>query len=177
MTVTETNRVYVLGVDPGTTTGLALDVVQLADDRRSIGKFWSDQLGWHEAAAEVRRWLLEMSILRGQPGCRVLAVGEKFVINAKTHQRGQEYIRDATGMLGVLREHCGIHRVRLEQGQQASDVKSLVTDTVLRGLGLYERGSKHVNDAHRHAVAAAHKAGLLTARDLFDAATDGRHLA
>jgi hypothetical protein len=161
----ETDRTYVLGVDPGTTTGLALDLFMGGVPT----PFWSDELAWHQAAAEVRRWLKELRALRGQDGCDAVAVGEKFVINAKTHQRGQEYVADATGMLGVLRDAAFLEMVPLERGQQASDVMRLVNDAALRSFGLYAPGRVHVNDAHRHAVALAVKRGLVDSKALLKA--------
>jgi hypothetical protein len=160
----ELDRVYVLGVDPGTTTGLAVVLFEMG--RSAPHKFWQHELPWYEAAFEVRKWTRELGQLRKRPGCDALAVGEKFVINARTYQRGQDYVRDATGMLGVLRDAACMAKVPLEQGQQASDVKKLANDDLLRSLGLYTPGSKHANDAHRHVVALAVKRNLIDRRTL-----------
>lgn len=140
----------VLGVDPGTTTGLALALFRF--DGLPVG-VWSDQLPWDEASDAVAARLEDMR-RRVDAGSldRAVAVGERFTINAQTAQRGQAGAEDALGMLGVLRREARLTGVELAKLQQASTAKSLCKDQILRNLRLYAPGLVHVNDAYRHAV-------------------------
>lgn len=140
----------VLAVDPGTTTGLALATFSPVEFPQAI---WSAQLDWHDASDEVAHRLEQMRRnLDAGTVRRVVAVGERFVINAHTAQRGQQGAEDALGMLGVLKREARLTGVSLADLQSASTAKSLCKDRVLRNLRFYAPGLTHVNDAYRHAV-------------------------
>jgi hypothetical protein len=156
MTETKTEhggRTAVLGVDPGTTTGIALAVFSPIDFPMAI---WSDQLAWDDASDAVARQLERMrrQLDRGTIW-RAVAVGERFTVNAQTARRGQSGAEDAMQMLGVLRREARLTGVEQAKLQQASTAKSLVKDPILRNLKLYAPGLVHVNDAYRHVVAWA----------------------
>lgn len=157
----ETMRTYVLGVDPGTVTGMALAMFY-NDTLARPAAVWSDQLQWDEASDALALRLRELAALTAnQDGSAALAVGERFVVNAKTAQRGQGPAEDAMGMLGVLRREARLAGVQVAPLQKASDVMTLVQDQALKNLGLHSPSLVHCNDAYRHVVGCALKRRLL----------------
>src|SRR4051812_42668797 len=105
----ETYTTYILGVDPGATTGLALLRVNTPLEPLDLELFverpdavWSDELPWDAASDEIARRVKHLAHLKAA-GHRAVAVGERFMVNAKTAQRGQEYVEAAMFMLGVLK--------------------------------------------------------------------------
>lgn len=152
----------VLGVDPGTTTGLCLVEFTRAGPHLIV----ADQKDWSAACAVVEAMLSRM----GRETRRVVAACEKFVITSQTAQRGQQGAEDALGMNGHIRRVCEITGVEYAKTASSSDAKSTVTNAALRTLGLYPVGLKHAADAARHAVLFALKAGCLD-RQLLLAAT------
>jgi hypothetical protein len=162
----ETMRTYVLGVDPGTTTGMAIAMFY-NDTRAKPASIWSDELPWDQASDEVANRLRLMKVAQRQhPTLALAAVGEKFVVNAKTAERGQQGTEDALGMLGVLRREARLAGVMLAPQQTKSDVTDLVKNPVLKRLNLYVPGMVHVNDAFRHVVLCAVKRNLLDPKHL-----------
>jgi hypothetical protein len=156
--------VYVMGVDPGTTTGLALLALDVEDTGRPMAVSGA-QLSWQEAAEWVEKTLSKMRLaLDGGRAIRCVAVCELYAINANTAMRGQAGANDAMGMAGVLRRNCELTGVEMAPLQQASAAKSLVKDDGLRSMGLYAPGLGHVNDAYRHAVLLALKLKLMNPR-------------
>lgn len=150
---------YVFGVDPGTTTGLA--IAAFGPDRLTPPTaVWSRQLLWDEAANFVRLELEHLARMKDE-STAAIAVGEKFTINAKTAQRGQQGAEDALGMLGVLRRECYVAGIQLAKSQQAQPAKKLVTDDALRNLKFFAPGATHINDAYRHVVLLAVSEKLL----------------
>lgn len=150
-------KTYVLGVDPGTTTGLALAAFGV-DAPAAV---WSDQLPWDEASDELARRLEELRYIRDSEQGDAIAVGERFIINAKTAQKGQQGAEDAMGMLGVLRRECRLTGVELAPLQQASAAKNMVRDDALRSMHFYAPGVPHANDAYRHVVFLAVRMKLM----------------
>lgn len=163
MTETSPQYAYVLGVDPGTTTGLALARFDLQESGRPSA-VWGEQLLWSEAARQVELRLERMRQLldSGKAGSAAVAC-EKFTLNAQTAQRGQGPAEDALGMIGVIRRNCELTSVKLAKLEQASAAKNLVQDEVLKLCELYAPGLSHVNDAYRHAVLYAVKSGIMRA--------------
>jgi hypothetical protein len=151
----------VLGVDPGTTTGLAVIELDLSLQGRPR-VVWTDQLAWEEAARQVERRMQLLNMALSEGVCTRAAVApEKFTLNAQTAQRGQGPAEDAMGMLGVVRHYAAAYGVETGKMEQASAAKKLVGDDVLEGLRLYKKGQKHANDALRHAVLFAVKRGWM----------------
>lgn len=160
----EAKYVYVLGVDPGTTTGLAV----ARFDGDCLGKpeaVWSDQLPWQDACESAER-VLESFRKKLDTGeaVRAVAACEKYTINAQTAQRGQAGADDALGMIGVIRRNCHLTGVEFIKPEQASAAKNLVKDDILKRLGLYAPVMVHSNDAYRHAVLFAIKQKLMNLR-------------
>jgi hypothetical protein len=153
---------YALGVDPGTTTGMA--VVRFLEDALPE-PIWRDQLPWDDATDMVVKWLRRMHALSD----RTVAIGEKFTINANTAKRGQEGARDAMGMLGVLRRECRLSGVPMAPLQQRGDAEALVGDNALRNLKLYGPGEVHANDACRHVIFWALKNNVVSGRQILKA--------
>jgi hypothetical protein len=148
-------QALVLGCDPGTTTGLAVVKVGLGRQPKIMD---SAQLEWDAAAWAVRNWLKMMA----QSPHETLAACEKFMISAKTAQRGQGYVEDALGMVGVVRHYCTAHGVEMAPTESASAAERLVGDEAMRRLDVWQPGKKHANDAVRHAVLASVKRGWVT---------------
>jgi hypothetical protein len=164
MTETNTARyAYVLGIDPGTTTGLALARFD-AEERGRPHAVWGAQEAWDEAAASVETRLEGLRrLLDAGEASSVTAACERFTINAQTAQRGQGPAEDALGMVGVVRRNCLLTGVTFGPLEQASAAKRLIRDDVLRSNGLYAPGLTHVNDAYRHALLYAIKSKLMHA--------------
>lgn len=143
----------VLGVDPGATTGLCLVRLEGGSPPAAV---WRDQAPWHDAAERVRRFL---TTAEPHPCDKVVAV-ERFMVNAKTAQRGQQYIEDAIGMIGVCRLYAHGYAAPLVM-ESSSAAKKVVDDDALRALDLYASGRKHANDAARQAALYGVKRGLV----------------
>jgi hypothetical protein len=150
---------YALGVDPGTTTGLACVQFALKDNGRPVFT-WCDQLPWDEAGDRFENALPRLIRLRDH-GVPVAVAVERFTINAQTGQRGQKGADDAMGMIGVVRRYCAKNDLEMGKMQTASAAKALVGDDLLKRLDLHARGMKHANDAMRHAVHLAVSKGWM----------------
>lgn len=161
--MTEASKAYILGVDPGTTTGLAL--LALGANRGRPMAVSGGQLDWDQAASWVEKTLSKMrAALDAGEVLQVVAVCEMFAINANTAKRGQKGADDAMGMIGVVRRNCALTGVEYAGQQQASSAKSLVKDDVLKHMNLYAPALGHVNDAYRHAVTLALRRKLMDPR-------------
>lgn len=157
----EARYVCVLGVDPGTTTGLAVCRFDAADGGRPEAVFGAQQ-EWQTACQSVEH-LLE-GFRQDLDAGRIedaYAVREQYIINANTAQRGQQGADDALGMNGVVRRNAMLTRIKCPEPQQASAAKNLVQDGTLRRLNLFSPGLTHVNDAYRHALLFATKQKLM----------------
>ncbi len=150
---------YVLGVDPGTTTGLAVVKFYHIPGRPELG--WQDELPWDEAADKVRSTLAWLG--KGVDSRTILAVAacEEFTINSQTAQRGQSGAADSLGMNGVVRHYAHLNHIAYAKPESASSAKKTVSDPVLKALDLYAVGMKHASDAARHCVLHSIKAGWL----------------
>lgn len=166
--VSKQDYAYVLGVDPGTTTGLAVVRYNLANHGKPEA-VWSDQLPWDEAAGKLEVSLENLRRILDAGGAKSVACAcEKFTINAQTAQRGQSGAEDALGMIGVARRNCYLTGVEFIKPEQASAAKKLVNDAMLKRLKLYSPMMVHSNDAARHAVLYAIKRRLFNLRWLVD---------
>ena len=159
--MTETNA-YVLGVDPGTTTGLHLVLFRTSEGHPS--SVWHGQYSWHDACAEVDLRLRDLRTL--SIAANVAVAPEQFTLNAQSAQRGQQGADDALGMLGVVQHYAALHAVSLGPRETASAAKNLISDKVLRHYDIYHAGQKHSNDAARHAILLATKRGWMSGKTL-----------
>jgi hypothetical protein len=160
--MTETNA-YVLGVDPGTTTGL--HVVTFIGEEGTPRSVWQGQFGWHDACAEIDLRLRDMRHWSTRGG-RAAVAPEQFTLNSQSAQRGQQGADDALGMLGVVQHYAAMHDVSIGPRETASAAKNLISDNVLRHYDIYHKGQPHSNDAARHALLLATKRGWMSGKTL-----------
>lgn len=131
----------IIGVDPGKQTGLAYAFGPLfVEPRYSHGAL--DAPAW-----EAMKWVhaeLEKTHVD-------LVCCEGITITAKTAQKSQD-VKISLEQIGCLRYLCMLYGVDFRV-QPPSD-KSFGSDTKLRALGWWTKGTDHARDASRHIIAA-----------------------
>jgi hypothetical protein len=142
-------RTYILGVDPGRTTGIAALSI------------FDGELTHHsliQCSHDVPRWLVGHMLEACQPVDRLVLAIERFVVRRRAGQSSDaaagEITRDLIGHLGAVGDYRGA-AVYL---RAASEVKPWSTDKRLEAAGI--KGStamRHAADAARHALYAAVK--------------------
>jgi len=145
---------FVVGVDPGDSTGLAI----IRGD------------GFRPHFEQGPPSILDDFTVRFafllNPGYDVLVACERFVVTVDTAKHSAQPTAQQT--IGVVARLCRLNVWPLHL-QSPSDVKSLIPNALLRDLGLYLRGrdvdardANDVNDAQRHALAALayHRASM-----------------
>ena len=142
---------YIIAVDPGGTTGMALgrhheDEFKVVDARQ-FAPF--DFCCW----AEV--WL---STETGPVDEDIRVACERFTITERTLKVSRQY--DALEQIGVLRFLCQRYG-RTFEFQQPADVMRLFPDRWLKERGWYVPGQGHANDALRHLAYRAARLGLI----------------
>jgi hypothetical protein len=141
--VTPPLRTYIIGVDPGRTTGIA--ALSLFD-----GELTSHSL--IQCSHDVPRWLVGHMFDAAQPVDRLVLAVERFVVRARAGRSSDaaagEITRDLIGATVYLRS--------------ASDVKPWATDKRLEAAGITAPPAmRHSLDGARHALfAAVHDCGL-----------------
>jgi len=130
-------RTY-LGVDPGTTTGLAI--------LRTCGDGWiaaHDQIaGPHDASYWIRQHC---------EGQFIELIYETFYIGGRTLKAANKGVFDALHLVGWIAVECdGWIGTRLYP-QSPSEGKTIKT-APLKKMGLYNPQMRHANDAMRHIV-------------------------
>ena len=127
-----------LGVDPGTTTGLAV--------LRTTHNGWvaaHDQVrGIHDA----RDWI--RAFAEDQP-CTM--VYESFYLGARTLKASKSGVWDALNLVGWIAVECEDWLQCRVFAQSPAEGKT-VKDDVLKGMGLYNPSMVHGTDAMRHLV-------------------------
>jgi len=164
--------VIIIGVDPGSTTGLA--VLALVDDRYQclhveqiaagvfpdrLGVVVTDLLATGQLDAETQPALFGGgTVVTGVADGALLIATEAFVVRgraarSRTHQ-GSEHARRINGWLESVGKSNGGCRIST---RSASQVKKWATDRRLAAAGILEqtRGMGHARDAQRHALFAA----------------------
>lgn len=134
----------VLGVDPGKTTGWC---------EISVGaKTFAPAMGEQPLDDFLDEW---------EPARRIVAVAcEDFIVGPRTLRTSRERMWSLEG-IGYLRAACRQEGIEFVVQAPAS-VKPLITDAVLKSLGLWRRTTGgHQMDAARHAVYFAARRGLL----------------
>lgn len=139
---------FVLGIDPGKTTGVALydlltehiDGAELAED-------------------EVGRWL-ETIIFQVRPA----VVIESFTITQHTARNSQAPW--SLEIIGMARHFAAKHGCSFTL-QRPADAKAFSTDARLKALGWWRPGKGHMADAQRHTLLFLAKNGW------WDASLDG----
>jgi hypothetical protein len=129
-------RPVILGIDPGTTVGIAYYVK---------GKFSSRNMMWEDAVPWVK------GIILGQPiGEKLDIFTERFIIGANTGKKSQQ--TKALEIIGAIRYEAASHSHVNFELQNTSEAKRLSTDDKLRGIDWYKPGPRHCNDAARHVL-------------------------
>ena len=127
-----------LGVDPGTTTGLA--VVRLTHEGFVAAHYQVE--GIHDAAYWIRKHC---------EGNFVELVYESFYIGDRTLRAGKQGVFDALNLIGwivvEIEDWIGIRTY-----PQSPSVGKTVANDVLKGMGLYSSKHRHGTDAMRHIV-------------------------
>lgn len=125
----------ILGVDPGTTTGLAF---------------------WDEDDREVHVWAEQPAVTAVHNVWQFVERGEISHLVCERYDITPNTLRvtrnaDPYHVEGALKIHCAIHQVPFIQISRA-DAKRFATDEKLRALGWFWRGQKHARDATRQLV-------------------------
>jgi hypothetical protein len=144
---------YVLSVDPGKATGMALFSMESGKDPVLL---WSIEVQQHEYAAPIRRTLLELGLL----GSELDIVCERFTINAQTVKNSQAPF--SLEQIGILKQ-CLMDAGRPADDiyfQSPADAKAMFTNEKLKKLEYWHRGGEgHALDAIRHGLLRLVKSG------------------
>lgn len=130
------SEAWIIGVDPGGTTGYAI----YSRETKTVQA--------HEADPHTFRTWLGHWMTAGR-AARTLWAVERYIIRPDTLRKTRQY--DPLELIGAVKLVVALAGGRLEM-QAASSAKSMVTDTRLRGLGLWVPGKDHARDALRHLV-------------------------
>jgi hypothetical protein len=140
---------FVLGIDPGKTTGVAL--YDLLTDHMN---------GVELAEDDVGRWLEEIIF-----SLRPAVVIEAFTITAHTARNSQAPW--SLEIIGVARHLAAKYDCPFVL-QRPGDAKAFATDARLKALGWWRPGKGHMADAQRHTLLFLIKNGW------WDEALDGK---
>lgn len=141
---------YILAVDPGKATGMAL--ISLESGSEPVLE-WSDELQQEEYAKPIRSYLEAY-------GGDLEVVCERFTINAQTVKNSQAPY--SLEQIGILKQCLfDVGRVAEEvKFQSPADAKAMFPNEALKFLGYWHRGGEgHALDAIRHALLRAVKLG------------------
>jgi hypothetical protein len=125
---------YILTMDPGLTTGVALY-------DREQDRFHSDQLDFNGTCA----FLMQQGSHKGED---LVIVSESFIITQQTPKNTQApWSLELIGVARMVsRTWCGrdLHK------QDPASAKRFASDARLKHLGWHKPGKGHANDAARH---------------------------
>ena len=146
---------YVLSVDPGKATGVAL--LHLAKDEEPKIIF-SGEAQPEEFAGVVRNILKDFT----EDYSALTVVCEKFKINAQTVRNSQApYSLEQIGALKQILQDFGIDRDSIVW-QMPVDAKKMFPNETLKTLEIWHKGGEgHANDALRHALLRLVKGGWI----------------
>lgn len=143
---------YILSVDPGKLTGMALISFEPGSEPTLE---WSGEFTQEDFAIPVREALWAPDIKQNLD-----IVCERFVINAQTVRNSQAPY--SLELIGALKQ-CMIDAKRPLEGlifQTPADAKALFPNEALKRLGYWHKGGEgHALDAIRHALLRAVKTG------------------
>ena len=141
---------YVLSVDPGKATGMALFSIENASEPVLE---WSIEVQQHEYAKPIREALAAF-------GGELDVVCERFTINAQTVKNTQSPF--SLEQIGILKQ-CLLDAGRPAEDiyfQSPADAKAMFTNEKLKKLEYWHRGGEgHALDAIRHALLRLVKIG------------------
>lgn len=142
---------YILSIDPGLTSGVAL--VQ----RDPLKLLRSDELDWQNTARFVDTALREFG------GEHVDVVLEKFTITTQTAKNSQQtWSLEVIGMCRLMAMAHGAGAITL---QSPADAKTFASNMRLKNLELWHVGGDgHANDALRHVVLRLTRTGWKDSR-------------
>jgi hypothetical protein len=150
-----TEPMYVLAVDPGKTSGVAL-LSWTADLADTPLLEWSSEVNEEDYADEIMRGLHAARDGRFYVAC------ESFTINMQTAKNSQAPW--SLEHIGVLKYLCrkNNYPVSAIAFQAPGDAKSMFPNPTLQRLGTWHRGGAgHANDAIRHGLLRMVKASWL----------------
>jgi hypothetical protein len=132
-------KFYILGIDPGLLTGIAL---YLQEDKK-LTRIWAREV----SEVEVD-FLIEETIKTYAPDIEV--INEKFFITEKTYKLPEcPWSLEKTG---VIKYMCNKYGVKYNW-QSPSEAKDFVPDSRLRNLDEWFKGGEgHARDAIRHVI-------------------------
>lgn len=144
---------YVLSVDPGKATGLALFSYEKGGDPILL---WSDEVQQEEYAKPIR----EALALYGPEEGGIEVVCERFTINAQTVRNSQAPY--SLEQIGILKQ-CLMDVGRAPDDiyfQSPADAKALFPNPALKKLKYWHKGGEgHAMDAIRHGLLRLVKSG------------------
>jgi hypothetical protein len=141
---------YILSVDPGKATGMAL--ISLETGSEPVLE-WSGELQQEEYAGPIRGYLEAF-------GADLDIVCERFTINAQTVKNSQApYSLEQIGILKQCLFDAGRSAEEVSF-QSPADAKAMFPNPALKSLGYWHKGGEgHALDAIRHALLRAIKLG------------------
>lgn len=141
---------YVLSVDPGKATGMALFSLETGQEPVML---WSGEYQQHEYAVPIREAL---ATVQGD----LEVVCERFTINAQTLRNSQSPY--SLEQIGILKQ-CMLDAGRKAEDivfQAPADAKAMFPNEALKFLEYWHRGGEgHALDAIRHALLRLVKLG------------------
>lgn len=150
---------YVLSVDPGKATGMALFSLEPGQEPILV---WSKELQQEEYAEPIRATLASVD-------SAVDVVCERFTINAQTVRNSQAPY--SLEQIGILKQ-CLMDAGRPANDiyfQAPADAKAMFTNETLKKLGYWHKGGEgHALDAIRHGLLRLVKLGWKPVRLLKD---------
>jgi hypothetical protein len=146
---------YVLSIDPGKATGVALLHLARDEDPKII---FSGEAQPEEFADVVRNILKDFT----EDYSALTVVCEKFTINAQTVRNSQApYSLEQIGALKQILQDFGIDRDSIVW-QMPVDAKKMFPNETLKTLEIWHKGGEgHANDALRHALLRLVKGGWI----------------
>ena len=144
---------WVLSVDPGKATGMALFFLETGQDPVLL---WSGEFQQEEYAEPIRQTLA----LYGPEEADLEVVCERFTINAQTVKNSQAPY--SLEQIGILKQ-CLMDVGRPADDiyfQSPADAKAMFPNPALKKLGYWHRGGEgHALDAIRHGLLRLIKSG------------------
>jgi hypothetical protein len=144
---------WVLSVDPGKATGLALFGYETGGQPELL---WSAEVQQEEYAKPIRQYL---NLYEGQSD-GIEVVCERFTINAQTVRNSQAPY--SLEQIGILKQ-CLMDVGRAPDDiyfQSPADAKAMFPNEALKKLGFWHKGGEgHAQDAIRHGLLRLVKSG------------------
>jgi hypothetical protein len=144
---------YVLSVDPGKATGIALLSFEKGQEPEIL---YSGEAQPNEFAIIIRELMSRFD----SDFSKVDFVCEKFTINAQTVRNSQApYSLEQIGVLKQIMQDFGVDRESIIW-QMPVDAKKMFPNEALKRVEIWHRGGEgHANDALRHALLRLVKTG------------------